>query len=306
MNKTTFSFKRIVKSGYNSFKRNVGLSVATIFAMFLAIIIITSFFLLNPVSEVLISNIKEKISISIYFEEGVREEEILQIKEEIANSVDVREIEYISNDKAFERFVEKYQDNYVIMSSLAEIEINPFLSSLNIKANEISDYEEINLFLENATFIDLINKIDYQERRPVIEGIFFMTYNSKRAGSIISLFFGIIAVIFAFSSVKSAIYNSKEEISIMKLVGADNWFIKFPFLVQGAIIGFLSALFAFISTFLFSYFINDKIESFISGVSMFSIFISNIGTIALIQFGTGIILGIVSSFIAVRIHLSEF
>ncbi|MDD3072248.1 MAG: permease-like cell division protein FtsX [Candidatus Pacebacteria bacterium] len=296
--------KRAAKSAYNSFIRNLGLNLATMFVMFLVIIIITFLFLLNPVSQVLISNIEEKISVSVYFEEGVKEEEILTIKEETEKAINLKETEYISSEKALERFIERHKDNPVIMGSLAEIGMNPFLASLNIKALQMGQYEEISYFLENAPFSGLINKIDYQERRPVIEKIFSLTSSAKKAGSLTSVILGIIALLIGFGAIKSAIYNSKEEISIMRLVGASNWFIKAPFLIQGAIIGFLSAFLAFTLTFLFSFLFNARIEAFAPGVSMLAIFTSNIGMIILIQFGAGIVLGTVSSFVAVKRYLS--
>ena len=295
---------RAIKSGYKSFSRNIGLSAATIFIMLLTIIIITFLFLLNPVSEILILNIKEKIDISVYFEEGVRDEEILEIQNKITESVNTEEIEYISNRDALEKFIEKHKNNPVIMGSLAEIETNPFLASLNIKASDVAEYEKIALFLENAPFNGLINKIDYQERRPVIETVFSFISSVKRVGLIVSVILGIIAILIAFGAIRSAIYNSKEEISIMRLVGASDWFIKAPFLIQGAIIGFISGFLALILTFSFCYFLNNKIEAFASGISMFSIFVSNLGMILLIQFGLGIGLGVISSMIAIRKYLN--
>lgn len=304
MDKFFSSLKRASKSGYKSFIRNFGLNIATVFVMFLAITIITFLFLLGPISDLLISNIKEKINISIYFEEGVKPEEIIEIRNKILEREDVKDAEYISSEEAFDRFAERYKDNFTIMSSLSEIGTNPFLSSINIKAYDVDNYQEINTFLEEAPFRDLINKIDYEERRPVIERVSSMAQIAKNMGYTISLFFGIIAIIFAFSAIKSAIYNSKEEISIMKLVGASNWFIKIPFLIQGSIIGFLSGFLSLVLVFLFSYFLDDKIESFL-GISLFFVFISNLLIILFIQFGTGIILGIISSFIAVKMHLSK-
>lgn len=306
MEKIISSFKRAIKSGIISFTRNIGLNIATILVMVLVTIIITSLFLLNPISEVLVQNIKEKISISVYFEEGVQEEEILEIKEKISESINTKEINYISSEKALEKFVEKYKDNFTIMSSLSEIGTNPFLSSLDIKAEEIDDYEKISYFLENAPFRYLINKIDYGERKPVIDGIFSIVSATKRGGFVISIIFGLIAIIFAFTAIKSAIYNSKEEISIMKLVGASNWFIKMPFLIQGALVGLISSFFAFLLMLIFFYFFNNQIESFMGEVSVLRIYLSNSIKIILIQFGVGITLGVISSYIAVKMHLSKF
>lgn len=303
INRLKSVIKRSFKSVHKSFLRNAGLSVATLSVIFLAIIIITSVFLLNPVSEILISNLKERVNISLYFEEGVSSEEILEIKEAIERREDVKEVEYISSEEAMDRFVERHKDNPVIMSSLTEIGTNPFLSSLNIRAYQIDQYEGISIFLQDAPFREIVNKVDYQERKQVIERVSALSSSFGRGALIVALFFSFIALLFAFNAIKLAIDRSKEEISIMKLVGASNWFIKTPFLIQGAVLGFLSGLLAFGFTFFFAYLLNGRIESFLPGVNLLSILSSHIFTIILIQFGLGILIGIISSFIAVKRYL---
>ena len=298
------SVKRIIKSGYKSFARNIGLSAATVFVMLMVIFMITFLAFLNPISEILISSIKEKIDMSVYFEEGVKEEDVLKIKEEIINFIDVSDIEYITAEMALERFTERHKENPVIIESLEEIGSNPFLSSLNIKAKDALQYEEVNVFLKTSPFKDLINKVDYYERRPVIEKVFSITDNIAKVGLWITLLLGVIAILIAFSTIRTAIYNSKEEISIMRLVGASNGIIGAPFVVQGAIVGFFAAVLALLITFLSAYFLNARIESFFPGTSVFEIFISNFNMLLLIQFSTGIGLGVISSLIAVRKHLN--
>lgn len=297
------SFKRIFKAGWKNFSRNIGLSFATIFILLMVISLVTLLFLLNPAFKILISNIQGKVDVSVYFKKDVPPENILGAKSEISKIPEVKDVEYISSDEALERFIEKHKDDPVLMESLTEIGENPFAASLNIKAWQASQYEQVVSFLENGPFKDLINKVDYYQRKPIIEKVFSITTTVNKTGIIFSIILGVVAVLVAFNTIRIAIYNSGEEISIMRLVGAPNRFIRGPFLVQGAIAGFIAVLIALLITFGICYFLDPKIKIIISEISIFGLFLSNFWLLILIQLATGIGIGIFSSMIAIRKYL---
>lgn len=296
------SIKRIFRSGWISFYRNSGLSIATIFIMILTIFLITSLFLFQKISQFLISEIQNKVDISVYFKENVPEKVILEIKEQLSQIPEVKEIEYIPQEEVLERFIEKHKENSTILEALNEVG-NPFLAHLNIKAFEASQYEVISDLLEKVRFKNFIQEVDYLPRKTIIEKIFSITSNINKFGIIMSLVLGIIAVLVAFNTIRLAIYNQREEIAIMRLVGASNWFIRGPFWVQGAISGCLAAIFTFLITFLCCYFFGEKIEAFYSGLNLFNYFSENLKSIILIQLIAGIGLGVISSSIAIRRYL---
>lgn len=296
------SLKRIIRSGWLNFSRNSGLSLATIFIMVMTISLVTSLFLFRDITQFLISGLEEKIDISVYFKTATQEEDILRFREEINKIPEVKNIEYVSREAALERFTQRYKDNQVIMESLAEVG-NPLLASLNIKAREASQYTTVTNFLETSSYKNLIDKVDYYQRKPVIERIFSITSAINKTGIGFSLILAIVAILVAFNTIRLAIYNSKEEISFMRLVGASNWFIRGPFLVQGAISGFAAAL---ITLLIFTgalFFLSPKLEILFPGLNIFNSFIGNLGILFLIQIFTGVGLGVVSSIIAIRKYL---
>jgi len=297
------SLKRIIKNGWSDFWRNIALSLATIFIMVTVLSLVTFLYFLNPVSEILISDVEKKVDVSVYFKEGVLEEDIVQVKAEVAKITEVREVEYISKEEAFNIFLERHRDDPVLIESLTEVGYNPFLASLNIRAKEASQYEAITTFLETGQFKDLVDKVDYHQRKPVIDKVYALTSGVKKIGILFSLVFGLIAVLIAFNTIRIAIHNSSEEISIMRLVGASNWFVRGPFLVQGIIVGLIAAVITLLIAFGVSWAIDSKINILMPDISTLHIFLSNILNIFLIQLATGIILGIVSSLIAVRKYL---
>lgn len=297
------SLKRVIKNGWSAFWRNIALSLATIFIMVTVLTLVAFLFFLNQLSDILIADVEEKVDVSVYFKEDTSEDDIVQVKAEITKIAQVREVEYVSKEDAFNVFLERHKDDPVLIESLTEVGYNPFLASLNIKAKEASQYEEITTFIETGQFKDLINEVDYHQRKPVIDKVYALTSGVNRIGILFGLVFGFIAVLIAFNTIRIAIHNSSEEISIMRLVGASNWFVRGPFLVQGIIVGLISAVIALLIAFGVSWGIDSKISLLIPDISTRSIFLSNILGLFLIQLAAGIGLGIISSLIAVRKYL---
>ena len=297
------SFKRITRAGFKNFYRNGLLSATTTFIVVIVVFLVTMLFLFNSVFSVLISNIQDKVDISIYFKENVATENILEAKSQLTEIPEVKEVKYISKEEAFTAFVEKHKDDPILIESLDEVGRNPFLPSLGVKAQQASEYQEVVNFLENSSFNDLIEKVDYYERKPVIDKVFSITSSINRTGAFASIILGIIAILIVFNTIRTAIYSSNKEISTMKLVGASNWFIQGPFLIQGILVGIFSTIITFLVTFAVCYGLDPKINAIVSDVRIFNIFTYNFWTILLIQITAGISLGIIPTMIAVRKYL---
>ncbi len=297
------SLKRIIRAGWTGFYRNPGLTVATVFIMATVIFFITTLFLFNLVSGILISNIQEKVDMSVYFKEDILSEDILAVKSELKGIPEVKDVEYVSKEQALEKFIEQHKNEPVLMESLTEVGKNPFLASLNIRAWQASQYEQVTNFLADSSFNNLIEKVDYYQRKPIIDKVFLITSGVNKAGIFSGIVLGMIAILIAFNTIRIAIYNSSEEISTMRLVGASNWFIRGPFLIQGIIAGFFATLFTLLITFALCYGFDSKISVIAPQISTFALFISNFWILVLIQLTAGIGLGVISSLIAVRKYL---
>lgn len=295
------SFKRIFYFGWRNFFNNIGLSFATCFVLTLVILLLTSLFLLRGAADYLISAVREKADITAFFKEDASEEEILKLKAELSKNPAVKKVDYVSKQTALENFIQKHKDEPQLMKAITLFE-NPFLAHLNIKAFEVGQYSELAGFLQNSSS-NLIEEINYLERESIVNQIFTITENIKKAGIAVSIILAIIAVLVAFNTVRLAIYSSREEIRIQKLVGASNWFTRGPFLSQGLISGIFAALFSLLFTYAILYFFSQKFEFFLSGFDVMNYFLSNLSTLILIQFATGAALGVISSYIAVRKYL---
>ncbi|MEK7664629.1 MAG: permease-like cell division protein FtsX [Patescibacteria group bacterium] len=300
------NFKRIFKFAINDFSRNKGISVAAVFVLIVTIMLATSLLFFQAATNFLILQIQEKIDITAYFREDVEEEDILKARDEILKiSPDIKNVEYVSKDQAMQIFTENHKNDDVFLKALEEVGTNPFLPSLNIKTSgDPAQYQEIANILQASEFGEIIDRVDFSQKKNTIEKIFSITSNVNNSGLLLSLILVIVAVLVVFSTIKLAIDGSKEEIGTMKIVGASNWFIRGPFIVQGAIYGFLAFLVCILISFLLTYFINQKLEAVLPGFNIFNYFLNNFWFFALIQLIFGVGLGVSSSFIVVRRYLN--
>ncbi len=268
--------KRAIKAGWKNFVHNIGLNSAAIFITAMVVSLISFLFILAAASQILISNVHEKIDVSVYFKEDVSPENILRAKSEISEQPEVKNVSYTSKEQALEDFVQKHKNDPVLMESLTEIGYNPFLSYLNIEAEQAQNYEQIADSLKNGEFKDLIDSVDYNQRKEVIDKVFSITSAINKIGIIFSIVLGLVAVLVVFNTIKIAIAGSGEEISTMRLVGASNWFAKGPFLIQGLIIGISAFMLAFIIILSACWCIDAKMQSIFPSAGALNLLTGNI------------------------------
>lgn len=294
------SLKRVIKTGLLDFSRNIGSSIATIFIMTMVVLLISALFLMIPISRTLVSDIQNKIDVSVYFKKDTALEDIFQLQNDLSKLPDVKSAEYVSKDQALANFLETHKNDQAMLDALKEVGDNPFLASLNVKAKEASQYEQVATFLDGPEYKEIVEKVDYFQRKPLIDKVFSAISWLNWTGLIISIILGIIAFLVAFNTVKLAIYSSSDEIRTMRLVGATNWFVRGPFLAQGVLIGLIAALISLIVTTGICLSFSGKVQSIISSISLTGIFFSNLFLLILTQLVAGIGIGAISSFVAIR------
>jgi len=299
------SFKRIFKWGMTNFWRNGWLSTATVSIMSLTLLVITVLLMVSVVANAVLDNLENKIDISVYFKLETPEEQILDVKSQLETLQEVEAITYVSQNDALVSFKEKHKDNPVLLQSLEELEMNPLEASLNIKARETTQYATITQFLESVHFKDIIDKVNYMQNKDIIERLGKIITDVKTGGLIVTLLLTIIVFLVTFNSIRLAIYSSREEINIMRLVGASNWFIRGPFLIEGALYGIIATLVTLVVLYPTFYFLSPKISGFLPIGDVFHYFVSNMLSFTLLLLVIGVVLGGFSSFIAVRKYLKS-
>ncbi|PJE57414.1 MAG: hypothetical protein COU82_02075 [Candidatus Portnoybacteria bacterium CG10_big_fil_rev_8_21_14_0_10_38_18] len=299
------SFKRIIKWGLTNFWRNGWLSTATVSIMVLTLLVITVLLTLNVVANAVLANLQSKIDISVYFKLETSEEEILKVKSQLEKLQEVEAVSYVSQNQALLAFKEKHKDNPVLLQSLEELEFNPLEGSLNVKAKESNQYASINQFLESVYYKDVIDKVNYMQNKEVIDKLNKIILDVKTGGLGLSVLLALIVFLVTFNAIRLAIYSSREEINVMKLVGAGKWFIRGPFFVEGVLYGLVAAIVTLIILYPLFYFTSPKISGFLPINDIFSYFKANLLSFFLLLAGVGVFLGGFSTMVAVRKYLKE-
>jgi cell division transport system permease protein len=267
--------------------------------------LITWIFFFQGISNFLRAEVQNKIDITAYFKEDVLEDDILKVKEEILKlSPDIKNVQYVSREHALAIFNQRHKESSVLARALEEIGTNPFLPSLNITTSgDPLQYEEIAIVLETSDFSKLIEKVDFLQKKETIEKVYSITSTINSFSIILGIILVFIAVLVVFSTIKLAIDNSKDEISTMKIVGATDWFIRAPFVIQGALYGIIAFLICILLSLLSAYFLSPKLATILPGFSLFDYFLTNFWILVLIQLAFGIVVGVISSIVVVRKYL---
>ena len=285
-----------------NFWRNGWVSLATILVMVITLFVLGSLIFGRALLNSTLSQLEDKVDITVYFKTGANEGEILSMKDKLSKLDEVKEINYISSEKALQDFRERHADNALITQSLDELAENPLGANLNIKAKDTSQYESIARFLE-ASAISSIDKINFRQNKAIIERLGNILNASRNAGIGATLVLGIIAVLVAFNTIRLAIYTSKDEITVMRLVGASSRHIRGPFIVEGIMYGVFAAIFTMFIFYPLTLWLGPLAERFFNGPDLFAYYISNFFQIFAILLAAGVGLGSLSSYIATRRYL---
>jgi cell division transport system permease protein len=295
--------KRVFRTAWQGLIRNSWLSIACITMLTISLMILGTILIFNNVSNELVSILEEKMDISIYFKREVPEEDILKIRDELIGNEKIAKIEYVSQEEALAIFEERSIRNPTIMKALEELGENPLAAFLNIKAKDTTYYSEIIDEVNNSAFKDKLMTVDLAENQRVIERISALSTGIKLGSFLMIIVAAFLSVLISFNTIRMAIYSLRGEIEIMKLVGASNWFVRGPFLLEGALYGLFASFIAIVIFTPIMMWISPKVQSFISEISISSYFWSHFWYIFGIQVVFGMILGIIAGFWAMNRYL---
>lgn len=300
--------KRIFKAGFISFWRNGVVSFTSLLVMSAALFVIASLFMGRQVLDSTLSQIKDKVDVNVYFRIDAPEEAVLALKANIEKLPEVKTVEYISREKALEDFKEKHKSNSLIIQSLEEIGTNPLGAILNIKAKEPSQYESIAKFLEgdqalSQAGVSVVDKVNYRQNKIIIDRLNKMVDSSQRLGLAIAILFVVMAVAVTFNTVRLAIYTAREEISVMRLVGASNNYVRGPFIVGGIMYGVISAALIMLILYPTTIWVGRVTENFFGGLNLYRFYVEKFLELFSLLLVAGVTLGSFSSLLAVRRYL---
>ena len=303
--------KRITRSGLINFYRNTFVSFASVMMMTITLLIIGATIFMSAILSFTIANIERKVDVNVYFYPNAPEQQILDMKAALEQLPQVAGVSYVSRADALAAFQERHQNDYLTLQALNELGTNPLGASLNIQAKDSEQYESIANFLSGDETMEfgvnknIIEKVNYYQNKEIIARLNALSNTVKKIGIILTVIFVGLSVIVTLNTIRMAIYSSREEINVMRLVGAENKYIQGPFMIEGVVSGLFAAVITIIALFPLTLWISKYTVDFLGGLSIVKYYGDNFLQIFIILLLVGIVLGALSSIVAIRKYLSK-
>ncbi len=261
------SSRRILTFSWQHFWRNIWLSLVTITIIVLTLFSLTTLILVNAIADYAVNSVKDTVDVSLYFDNTISEEAIKTLKQELDKIEELKEVQYITPEEALEQFKETHKDDADIQSALAELDKNPLGGTLVLSAHTIEQYPAVMEKLKELKADTLAEKIDYNDHQKLIERINNFTAKLRTFVLALSLVFILVAILTVFNTIRMGIYIHRTEIGIMRLVGASNWFIRLPFVIEGLLYAVFGCLVFWLVLAIALHFTGDWVNSFLAGIN---------------------------------------
>ncbi len=301
------AFKRIVRGGVIGFWRNAFVSLAAIFVMMVTLFVVGSVLFMSTLLDASLTQLQQKVDINVYFTTTAPEESILALQTSLEGLPEVAEVTYTSRSQALEEFRARHENDELTIQALEELGENPLGASLSIRAQETSQYSGIAAFLTaqqeaNTDGEALIDRVNFYDNEEAIARLTAIIDGVERFGLVTMIILVAASGLITFNTIRLAIYTSREEISVMRLVGAGNMFIRGPFILQGVMYGLIAGVITLLIFYPLTLWLGPVTEQFFL-LNLFSYYVAHFGRIFLTIIGAGIALGAVSSIFAIARYL---
>jgi cell division transport system permease protein len=309
MQRKLITFWRIIHTGIVNFIRNISLAVAAMAVMAVTLTIVLFSLIANATFENTISDITDKISVSVYLLDTTTDDQAKQLAKEIQGQSNVKRVVYLNKADALKAFGEQNPENTGLVTAATQAG-NPIPATIQVYPKELNDIPNIKDFLVKDQYHKLQRpeSPSYQsKRKEAIDSITHATNILRKIGVTSVIIFAVTCVLTIFNTIQMAIFNRRDEIQIMRLLGASTGYIRGPFIVEAAIYGLLSGVFSILivnSAFLAS---SSALQA--SSLGLLDInyandyFGSHFIKLLLFQIAIGIIIGTASSAVATRRYL---
>lgn len=240
--------RRVIRFGVQNYWRNGWLSLAATLMMAMTLFIVSVFALQAYVIKITTQSIQDKLDMSIYVTDIPSEEAVATFVTDLRSSSEVKEVIYLDKTKVMEEW-RKLQVEQSIKDQVSN-ENNPLPRTIKVKVNDPTFLDSV---AEKVTASELSSemRMSYRDNRPVIQHLITQAKRTTRNGIIVSTIFILIAIVFVYNTIRIIIRFRQDEISVMKLVGATDSFVRGPFMVEGALYGIVAGLITLVALYLY-------------------------------------------------------
>lgn len=226
-----------IKEAGASIKHNGLMSLASISTVALSLLILGMFLLMVLNLNHMAAALESQVEISVYLQDNLSDKEVTSIGLQLAKIPGVKEHTYISKDQAMKRFRERLGEQQSILNALGET--NPLPNGYDLKVSRPEQVKEIVQAIANIKGVENV-----RYGKEIVENLFSITRMIRTFGLILIVFLALAATFIISNTIRLTVFARRREIGIMKYVGATDWFIRWPFLLEGMMLGFLGAFIA--------------------------------------------------------------
>ncbi len=300
--------KRVMRYGVAGFVRNGFVSLAAILIMTITLFVLAGLMIGGAALNATLTSLTEKVDVSVYFTTAAPENNIREIESQLKALPEVASVTYVTREEALAAFRERHKNDQLTLQALDELGENPLGASLEIRAKETSQYESIATYLNNKQSAGegagaSIDKVNFFQNKTAIDRLTNIIETSQRLGIAIAVFFILASVLISFNTIRLAIYTSRDEIGVMNLVGAAQWYVRGPFMIAGVLYGAVAGVVVLLLLYPVTIWLGPGSERFIGSFNVFHYFTSSFVLIFFVVMGSGVALGALSSYLAVRRYL---
>jgi len=300
------TLNRIFSSGIKGFYRNFTISISAILVIVISLLSFATIYLALEIIKPSVAQLEKKVDINLYFEPEAPEESILSFKNDLEGIEQVETVDYITREQVLINFRER-QNSDVIVDALDSLGENPLGAAFNIRARQISQYGEIAAFIEREstqeTYGEIIEDVNYNQNKGAIDKLNIIIASVEKIGIVVSAILAVIAIIITYNTIRVTIYTARNEVRVMRLVGASKFFARGPFIIEGLFYGLIAGLLSIAVLALALFYAAPSLQE-IFILNIFDFFVADIFRIGITLVGIGMLLGAISSILAVRRYLN--
>ncbi len=275
--------------------------------MTITLFVVSGIMLSNAALEATLKQLTDKVDVTVYFQTDASQDQIAQVQKMLTALPEVASIAFVSRDQALALFRERHKSDQLTLQALDELSDNPLGASLEVRAKQTSQYESIAQFLETQQKSDgagsAIDHVNFFRNKGAIDQLTKVIDASQRVGFAVALVLVLSSLLIAFNTIRLAIYTSRDEIGVMNLVGASHWYVRGPFVMSGVLYGVVSSLLVLLLLYPVTAWLGPASGRFFGSFNVFTYFVEHFPHFFAVISSSGVALGALSSYLAVRRYL---
>ena len=282
-----------LKEAFGSLRRNYFMTIAALVTVFLSIVVLGGVLVFVYTTDALLKEVEQKVEITVFLKTDpdptTAQVEAMQTK--IVGWTEVKSSTFVSKDEALQRLKDDFKDDPSILAGLTG---NPLPASFEIALKDPQTVSTVAARFDGDPIVDQVNY-----GKEIADKIFSVTSQARNFLLIFIGLLGIVAILLISNTIRLSIFARKREVEIMKLVGATNWFIRWPFLIEGVFVGFVGAAAAAVVVLILNSFLIGKIRG---GLPFMAVPLDAVPyvVVTLILLAVGVVIGAVGSGIGLR------